>query len=389
MKVLFLEWNSMGNIDMIDAFQSCGLTVKCIPFSNQLPRRDEETEVKLAKEIRDYSPDFVFSFNYFPLVSIACKSCDMTYVSWTYDNPYVMMYSYTILYERNYIFVFDKSLYQEFHNAGIKTVYYLPLAANPVRLSSLANDQAFLDSPLAPQKEISFVGSLYNENHNFFNRMSGINDYTKGYLEGLMSAQMQIYGANFIQESLPKEILDDMQKALPMSPAPDGIETIEYLYAQYVINRQITNLERNKYLKDIASLFGLDLYTHNKEVSFTGCINHGTVDYYSMAPYVFRHSNINLNLTLRSIHTGIPLRCFDIIGAGGFLLSNYQADFVDCFIENQDYISFINYQDMLVKIEYFLQHDDERNTIKENGFRTLSESHTYIHRVKEILSYLK
>ena len=55
-------------------------------------------------------------------------------------------------------------------------------------------------------------------------------------------------------------------------------------------------------------------------------INMGSVDYYDMMPYVFKCSDINLNITLRSIKTGIPLRAMDIMGAGGFLMSNYQVD---------------------------------------------------------------
>ena len=58
-------------------------------------------------------------------------------------------------------------------------------------------------------------------------------------------------------------------------------------------------------------------------------------------PYVFRNSRINLNITLRSIKSGIPLRCMDIYGAGGFLLSNYQTDLFDVIVTD----------DRLVKID--------------------------------------
>lgn len=388
MKVLFLEWKSLGNIDMIDAFLANGHEVLRIPFTNDEVRRDKNTENYLKNAIRDNNPDFVFSFNYFPIVSIACKDCDMIYVSWIYDSPYVLLYSYTILYEKNYIFVFDKDLCMEFRRAKIPTVYYLPLAANPERLSAMCEDQIFLKSNYTPQKNVSFIGSLYTEKHNFYNRLEGISEYTRGYLEGLIAAQMQIYGSNFIQESLTPDIVADMKKVLPMQPAPDGIETLEYLYAQYVINRHITGLERIKCLTEVSQQFGLDLYTHNKDFSLIGCTNHGSVDYYDMAPYVFRHSKINLNITLRSIKSGIPLRCFDIIGANGFLLTNYQADFSDCFQANEHYVYYESHQDMIDKIHYYLLHEDERLSIKENGFQILSENHTYKHRVREILSYL-
>ena len=44
-----------------------------------------------------FSCDFVFSFNYFPIISLACKKADMKYVAWVYDNPFVLLYSYTII----------------------------------------------------------------------------------------------------------------------------------------------------------------------------------------------------------------------------------------------------------------------------------------------------
>lgn len=388
MKVLFLSWKSLGNIDMVSAFKEVGCEVKEIPFTNDEVRTDPKTENYLANEIKLYNPDFVFSFNYFPIVSLACKSCDMVYVSWTYDSPYVLLYSYTILYPKNYIFVFDKELYMEYQRAGINTVYYLPLAANPKRLSSMKSDKQFLESNYAPQNTVSFIGSLYTEKHNFYQRLEGINSYTRGYLEGLIAAQKQVYGYNFIQDSLPKEIIDEMFRVLPMHPAPDGIETLAYLYAQYVINRQITGVERIEFLTAISKNYGLDLYTHNRDLTLEGCCNHGPVDYYDVAPYVFRHSKINLNITLRSIKSGIPLRCFDIIGAGGFLLTNFQPDFADCFVADEDYVFYDSLDDMMNKIAYYAKHDEERLEIAKNGFRKLSENHSYTQRALEILSII-
>ena len=137
MRILMLEWKSFGNEDIISAFQELGHTVKTIPFSNKEVHHNEETETGLVSEILEFSPDFVFSFNYFPVVSLACKKADMRYVCWVYDSPYVLLYSYTIIYPGNYVFIFDKELYLEFHNAGISTIHYLPLAANTDRLRSM------------------------------------------------------------------------------------------------------------------------------------------------------------------------------------------------------------------------------------------------------------
>lgn len=377
MKILFIEWASFGNADIKDAFASEGHQVICFPFSNKDARRDAEIESALTARLRETVPDAVFSFNYFPLVSNVCKREGLPYISWIYDSPYVMLYSYTAINPCNTIYVFDRALCREFHEAGIKTVRYLPMAANTKRLDALG-------SP-APAYDVSFVGSLYNESHNFFDRMENLSAYAKGYLEGLMQAQMHVQGCNFIQESL-SPIMEELYRALPMDPNPDGVETREYLYAQYVINRKLTGLERLRLLTAVTQKHTLDLFTLDPSFTLPNLRNHGTTDYYSEMPLVFKKSRINLNISLRSIKSGIPLRAFDIMGSGGFLLSNYQEDFLENFTPGVDFVYYESEEDLLQKIDYYLTHEEERAAIAKNGHAQVAAAHTYRHRVREMLS---
>lgn len=379
MKILFIEWASFGNADMKDAFTREGHEVICFPFSNKTSRRDAKTEASLASRLRETVPDAVFSFNYFPLISIVCKSEGLPYISWIYDSPYVMLYSYTAINPCNTIYVFDRALCREFNDAGVKTVRYLPMAANTERLDAAG----FPD----PAYDISFVGSLYTESHNFFDRMETLSPYAKGYLEGLMNAQMNVQGYNFIQESL-SPVMEELYQALPMDPNPDGVETREYLYAQYVINRKLTGLERLRLLKAITGTHTLDLFTLDPDFTLPNLRNHGTADYYSEMPLVFKKSRINLNISLRSIRSGMPLRAFDIMGSGGFLLSNYQEDFLENFIPGVDFEYYESENDLLQKIAYYLTHEEERRAIAKNGHDKVAAAHTYRDRVREMLAGL-
>ena len=136
----------------------------------------------------------------------------LKYISYVYDSPLVTLYSYTLINSCNYVFLFDKATYLEFHNAGIPTVYYLPLAANVSRLSAMKCPDALL-----PQvsSDVSFVGSLYNEEHNLFERLNGLSDYTRGYLDSIMLAQQKVYGYFFLEDLLTPPILEDLQAACP------------------------------------------------------------------------------------------------------------------------------------------------------------------------------
>ncbi len=386
MKILFIEWASFGNEDIKEAFTAEGHSFFCFPFSNRDGRRDTEIEKELTAALHKHTPDVVFSFNYFPVISNVCKKEDIKYISWIYDSPYVMLYSYTVINPCNVIYIFDKELYLEFRSAGITTVHYMPMAANTKRLDGMMPQSGYNETPSSDfLYDISFVGSLYTEKHNFFERMTTLSDYTKGYLDAIMSAQMKVQGYNFIQESLAP-IMDDLYKALPMDPNPDGVETKEYLYAQYVINRKITGLERLELISAITGEHTLDLFTHDKSFSMPGLRNRGTVDYYDKMPLVFKQSRINLNISLRSIKSGIPLRAFDIMGSGGFLLSNFQADFLDDFIPGEDFAYYESKEDLLAKIDYYLTHEEERQAVAKNGHDKVAAAHTYQHRVREMLA---
>lgn len=384
MKILFIEWASYGNEDMKEAFRREGHSLVCFPFFNKDARNDESAVAELPALIKKETPDVVFSFNYFPVVSNVCHKENLRYISWIYDSPYVMLYSYTAIHPCNTIYVFDKAVYQEFHKAGIPTVHYLPMAANTERLDALTSQAAPAESRRFLY-DISFIGSLYTEKHNFFERMENLSDYTKGYLDALMSAQMNVQGYNFIQETI-SPIIEDLYRSLPITPNPDGVETKEYLYAQYVINRKITGLERNDLIRTISEKYPFDLFTHDRSFSLRGLTNHGPVNNYQEMPLVFRLSKINLNISLRSILSGIPQRAFDIMGSGGFLLSNYQNDFLDFFTPGEDFIFYESKADLLDKIDYYLTHEEERLQISKNGHDKVAAAHTYRHRVREMLS---
>lgn len=269
----------------------------------------------------------------------------------------------------------------EFHREGIRTVKYLPLAANTERLDKMEEN-----GKLPYQYGISMVGALYTEVHRLFDRMKDLSDYTQGYLNGLMAAQMKVQGCNFIQESLGP-VMDELCRALPLEPNLDGAETKEYLFAQYVINRKITGMERTALLTAITGEHDFDLFTFDDSFTMLNLRNHGFVEPYEEMPRIFKQSRINLNITLRSIRSGIPLRGFDILGAGGFLLSNFQADFLDFFVPEEDFVYYENERDLLQKIDYYLFREDEREAIARSGHDKIAAKHTFRHRVREILDF--
>ena len=383
MNLLIFEYEHMAIEDLREALTNLGHTYAVITDENIYNHVDEAFDARFDKLIESASYDAVFTFNYFPVISNCCKKHNIPYIAFVYDSPLVSLYSYTIINPCNYVFLFDKSVYLEFKKENINTVYYMPLAVNVFRLDSMMKDIGTEEKKFY-SSDVSFVGSMYNEKHNFYERMKNISPYTKGYLEGIMQAQSQVYGDYFIEQLLKPDILADMKKSLPFQSSRNGVETEEWLFAYYVIARKMANMERTSILKQVSESFQTKLFTRNQTPELPDIQNMGPVDYYNMMPYVFRLSSINLNISLRSIKTGIPLRCLDIMGAGGFLLSNYQADFYEHFIPREDLILYESVDDLLKKCAYYLRHESERKQIAINGYNKVKEYHTYEVRLQQM-----
>ena len=167
----------------------------------------------------------------------------------------------------------------------------------------------------------------------------------------------------------------------------DSVEPINFFYEQHVINRRITAIERIDLLEAVAQKYPVDVFTHIRDIPLRGIRVHGGVDYLREMPLIFKRSKIDLNITLRSIKSGIPLRAFDIMGAGGFLLTDHQADLLDLFVPGEDLVYYENKEDLLQKVGYYLEHEEERKAIARNGHDKVATKHTYRHRVQEMLDF--
>ena len=192
-----------------------------------------------------------------------------------------------------------------------------------------------------------------------------------------MDAQLKVYGYNFLQELTKGGMFDE---------AYDDNTNVTYgeVFANGILCKKMANIERTQILKRLSEIYQVKIYTKNPTPELPNVINMGSVDYYDMMPYVFKCSDINLNITLRSIKTGIPLRAMDIMGAGGFLMSNYQADFYRHFVPGEDLVLYESHDDLMDKCNYYLVHDAERRQIAANGYGKVKEFHNFEVRFNEI-----
>ena len=139
-------------------------------------------------------------------------------------------------------------------------------------------------------------------------------------------------------------------------------------------------------LKDYGA--SIDLFTDDYDERLEEVRVHDVVDYKEEMPKIFRQSKINLNISLRNIRTGIPLRVWDVLGSGGFLLTNKQIELKDYFKLDEEIVCFETIDEAVTKSLYYLEHEKLRKEIARAGFEKVKKYHSYRARIETILDII-
>jgi len=112
---------------------------------------------------------------------------------------------------------------------------------------------------------------------------------------------------------------------------------------------------------------------------------------YGLAMYdVYRRARIALNAhpEIAGPYASI-MRMYEVTGAGAMLLTDERQNLGELFEPGREVVTYASVKDCVDKVQYYLDHEEERAAIARQGQqRTLSE-HTYEQRVQQIIEWVK
>lgn len=100
------------------------------------------------------------------------------------------------------------------------------------------------------------------------------------------------------------------------------------------------------------------------------------------AARIYTKSKICLNIAMKE---DLNMRCFEVMGAGGFLLTDYVPYMEELFEDGKHCAIYRSLDEAVDKAKYYLSHDSEREKIAQAGFEEVMSKHTIDHRVNRIL----
>lgn len=383
MRILFYAFESYSDPDIIFVLSQMNIEFDVFTYdfdeSGHNKNHDDNFVELFLKEYDTSLYDAVFSIDFWPPLALACYKANIKYIAWSYDCPFDLLKpEETLALPNVYCFVFDKEQQKTYSNMGIDHIYHMPLGVNVNRYKKISRVN---NKCKKYRTDVSFVGKLYENSFPIIKM--GVNENTGLLLDKIIETQTNLLPNNILSQlvtdGLANVINEEMHNNDP--GFKDEATKGKIIYA---LETEITRKERIAILNLCGRRYKTDFYSNSEFELLEGVTKHGYVNYWNEMPWIFAASKINLNPTLKAIHSGVSLRAFDITACGGFMLTNRQPEIEELFIDGKEVALYDNIVDFVEKLEYYMMHDDVRMKIAEAGRERCFRDHGMDKRLKEI-----
>ena len=272
--------------------------------------------------------------------------------------------------------------------SGARAACYLPFFPN-------ARANPHDTSPDRFRYDVTFAGNLLYSNELFeyldtYGKVAARNPQSKAVFESVISASIEmIITRQAMALDDNRYRVAELVAQVMTGPARDAFaaceldeETLTALCA-----KEAAHLQRQHFIEAIPgiTIFGPDgNLAENPNVHYMG-----EVSLHEEISRVFESSRINLTLQRIYARDGLSDRVFNVLQAGGFLLSDRNDAITELFQEGEEVECFDSRDEMLDKIDYYLANERERERIAANGRARVIAEHTLEHRVDTLLATLR
>jgi spore maturation protein CgeB len=389
MKILYV-YGKTKERDYVQALRKLGYTVEEY-FDRQSDHCANDEEIgQMIACIKENAITHLLSIHMLPNLSVAAYRMGIKYIAMLWDAPVLAMNTIFGKLDNLWVTSYDKLDCERFKRYGVKHVLYQPLTVDRDALCKW-NMSGRLQGNYF--NEISFVGRLYEKNlydAQITNIPANMQDYFTSIME---EVAFRWDGANRIFGTVDKQILDYIKlvsRGFRINNPYD--EADERFFEVYYLFQKIANIERVCCLNLLAEQYDLTFYTDSDieegllrpEVKRMPAVEPGKA-----LSLVYAGSKINLNISMRGMEGGTPLRIHEIMGAGGFVLSSFSKETAELFEEDKEIAMFRTPEELLEKAEYYLTHEHERREIALAGQRKVLHRFTHEKKLKELFKWVE
>lgn len=387
MKILYVYGLSTEK-NIVQTLRKLQCDVMEYPEVQDTSNMDEEKINALVAYVKEHGITHLMSIHLIYNVAVAAYWAGIKYISVIWDAPYLKAYTVMGTLDNIWYSAFDKLDAERMRQGGCPHVMYQPLSVN--RENILAWKKRFL-AKRRYIHDISLIANLYEDNA-YDRCLDLLPENMQAYFRSIFEeAAFKWDGVNRVYGKTGQEILEYMKLVSPTLKInnPYNVEDVRYFEAMYLI-RKLANIERVCVLNLLAEDHDVYLYTYSEvdETLMPKVHRRPPVQVGEATSFIYAGTKINLNIALKGIEGGTTQRIMDIMGAGGFVLTNYCEETAELFEEDKEIVMFRTPEELIQKVDYYLEHEEEREQIARAGHEKAMNDYTYEKKIKKLLDWV-
>ena len=362
--------------DIAEALEEQGFSV----YTWDIQRLDD---AELERTVKLFQPRIAFAINFTDGLSEACASFGLPLAIWEIDPNTGYVQSSTSPQNNTHVFTYRHRRVELFKEAGFPNTSMLPLAANTDRRKpqTLPYGQ---ENPYAAS--ISFVGASMVETALRFQdrfRKQVQQCYpsaTPDDAHALQEEVLALQRADFQNWKIP-ELLEERAPGFQKACKDRGLENPNILLGEMSASE--------KRLTCIAQLgcHKIQVWGDSgwKHILNHGIVHRGYAGHFKELNHIYCDSQINIDVGRLYQSDIVPMRIFDILACGGFVLAEYNEAIEELFVLDEEIVCWKSFADLRHKADYFLRHPEEARSIALAGRARVCRDHRIKDRVHGML----
>jgi len=328
----------------------------------------------LFEALVTFKPDFILTANLSGMdvdgvLARFYADLEIPHATWFVDEPRsILMESKSYASDYAVAFTWERAYLPYLERAGFAAAVHLPLAA----------DTSLFDSEPAStwSRGATFVGSsMTHFSKRELNRLAQWPELEKAVRDALDCGRVtrERFGEGLgaiLDESILNAVDEHGRRQAELVCFIEGTRRLRHGFATQLAG-------------DGVEVYGDDGW------QAVGIAFEPSVDYADGLPELYRSSKVNLNITSIQMPTAVNQRVFDCPVAGGFLLTDTQADLESLFDAPRETARYSGVDEARDLIRYYSTHDAERVAITRRARERILAEHTYENRLRTIENQLK
>lgn len=346
---------------------------------------------ELARELARLAPRLLFAVNHTEGLAEFCAERGVPLVVWEVDPalaPPRRLPALASSARETRVFTYRERNRQAFAAAGYARVEALPLAADPELRRPLALDDEERERWGAP---LAFVGSSMVANALRLREQALA--HWSAWLGGGASARARAEaGLRRVLEGQRRTPALDRVAALLEEEAP-GLAHALAGRGVFVTPLVAESAAAEKRLAALAPLGALGLSVWGDEgwsaLACHGVRWRGSAGHREELTRIYNACAVHLDVARLYQNDIVPMRVFDVLACGGFLLAERSAELERLFVPGRELDTWSTSAELRAKAAHYLAHPDEARAIAARGRAVVLEHHTIERRLERMLAGLE